>query len=115
MISLSSTEITFITDGVVHSLAFIGRTRTATVKLLISLLLFVFPSPESSVFCDDRDGVGVSNETFEKHSGVRNAAASFKLDDEVPNKRLPIDFGVDGSVFSALDVLAALRNDIDGV
>lgn len=113
----------------VHSLAFIGRTRTATVKLLISLFV-VFPSVDSSFFCDVRGvstaffvpnarGVGVSSETFEKHSGVRDVTASFKLDDELPKRRFPIDRGVDGNIFIALDPLAAVdaapRNNIDGV
>lgn len=61
----------------------------------------------------------MSIETFEKHSGVRDAAASFKLDDEVPNKRLPIVRGVDGNIFVVFDELDAVdvtpRNNIDGV
>lgn len=83
---------------------------------------------ESSFFCDvlgvsralfwNERGVGVSSETFEKHSGVRDAAASFKLLDELPNRRLPMDRGVDGNVFIALDAPdanAEPRNDIEGV
>lgn len=85
---------------------------------------------DSSFFCDVRGvsaaffvpnarGVGVSIETFEKHSGVRDVAASFKLVDELPKRRFPIDRGVDGNIFIAFDPLAVVdavpRNDIDGV
>lgn len=123
MISLSSTEITFIADGVVHSLAFIGRTRTATVRLVISLL--DFPSVESSILCAVRGvsmeffeksrGVGVSSDTLEKHSGVRNTVdESVKLDDEPPKSRCPIVRGVTFDALVTVDDVE-LRNSIDGV
>lgn len=62
--------MTLETAGCVHSLAFIGRTRTATVKLLISL--FGSLRSSSAVFARVNAGRrdGVSMDTLEKHSGV---------------------------------------------
>lgn len=81
----------FDTNGSVHSFLFMGRTRTATVRLLISLWSFPFFS-SSDVFDRVSNGRrGVSIETLEKQSGVVVVRVS------IDAKRLAIrDFGVIG-------------------
>lgn len=86
-----------MTLGLEHSLAFIGRTRTATERLLISLAASFTNFRSSTVLLRSSLGFraldeGVSKATFEKHSGV----SDFRSSDEAAPKRRAADLGVLG-------------------
>lgn len=76
------------------SCAFIGRTRTATFKLLASALSFNFMLSNDLL----TDCLGVSSKTFEKHSGVdfasMEAANRFTYDLGVAPRFLYKEVGV---------------------
>lgn len=81
----------FDTNGSVHSFLFMGRTRTATVRLLISLWSFPFFSSSDVLDRVSNGRLGVSMETLEKQSGV------VVVRDSIEARRLAIsDFGVTG-------------------
>lgn len=95
--SFPSTVIQFDTNGSVHSFRFMGRTRTATVKLLISLWSFPFLSSSDVLVLVNNGRRGVSMETLEKQSGVVVVRGSIEA------KRFAIsDFGVIGRLLCLL-------------
>lgn len=81
----------FDTNGSVHSFLFMGRTRTATVRLLISLWSFSFFSSSCVLDRVSNGRRGVSIETLEKQSGV-----VFVRDSIEANLLAISDFGVIG-------------------
>lgn len=98
VIPFPSTEMIFNTDGRVHSFLFIGRTRTATDKLLISLCSFTFFRSSDVLVRVSKGRRGVSIETLEKQSGV------VVVRDSIDAKRLAIsDFGVVGRLLCFVD------------